>query len=628
MSTHNPCNASLHARMHSWAALTTLPPLLIILLLCTLTPPASAQRCNMTMWRDEFFTVPYNPFDPPQFVDGDEVCVLLIVDTNDAPCNSYDVTIRKITMCTGTTQNLIPGDPDNPGTTGCNTPIVSGEILRNVLYDSAHPNEQLAIYDPQLSLSMGHVYPNRASFCFLSKAITPWINVLQVDWVYNATSTANCIEVQALGCDGIEGSGAVLDQCGVCRIPTGNNGSTVTFTGTVRDFNSLRNPNFSIAANGHPDFEYTIFSDTGIPSDTLVGGANGYITYGAHPNGTLTTHNASRFSQWYTSVPGVNIVIPLSITLNLVPGSLTMYRYVNDSFFPIDNQGWGNQGRNHNFHFTYEIRLDFTYVAGAGHSFNFTGDDDLWVFVNGKLVIDLGGVHGAEDASFNPDLNASSLGLVPNQTYNMVVYFAERHTTQSEFAITTNLAFGCTCLDACGVCGGDGSTCATTAPPPTTTPPPPPTTTPPPPTTTEPPTTTPLPTTVPPPTPSPTTPPPPTPTSGNGSCYGLYVVDCTPPSLYVHTIGCTKPPKPSEDSSLLLSILALVSGFVFCVLLALFALLTQRRRPTKVTQKVDVEYIDDETTTTATAPPPAKGNRNAQQQQRRQQQQQQLSAAW
>jgi len=96
----------------------------------------------------------------------------------------------------------------------------------------------------------------------------------------------------------------------------------------------------------------------------------------------------------------------------------------------------------------------------------------------------------------------------------------------------------------------------------------------------------------------------------------------------VHTIGCTKPPKPSEDSSLLLSILALVSGFVFCVLLALFALLTQRRRPTKVTQKVDVEYIDDETTTTATAPPPAKGNRNAQQQQRRQQQQQQLLAAW
>ncbi len=196
--------------------------------------------------------------------------------------------------------------------------------------------------------------------------------------------------------------------------------SIITLNTTIRDFN-----------DSHPDFESTIAFDPGIVEATL--GADGKPVYTGLA-GNPTTHGQAAFDQWYRDVSGVNMSQSYAITLdNTITADPNVYTFSDSSFFPIDGQLLGNQGRSHNYHFTLEMHTSFTYQGGE--VFNFTGDDDLWVFINDQLVIDLGGVHGAMSGGVSLD----SLGLVSGEDYDFDLFFAERHTTASNFRIDTSI---------------------------------------------------------------------------------------------------------------------------------------------------------------------------------------------
>jgi fibro-slime domain-containing protein len=149
------------------------------------------------------------------------------------------------------------------------------------------------------------------------------------------------------------------------------------------------------------------------------------------------------FDQWYRDVPGVNFSSPIELELSPEPNAPEFFSYSDYSFFPIDGELLGNQGRLHNYHFTLEARTTFTYVGGE--VFSFEGDDDMWVFVNRHLAIDLGGLHESVAASVDLDDVAASFGLEFGGTYPIHFFFAERHTFDSNFTIRTTVAEAGSC---------------------------------------------------------------------------------------------------------------------------------------------------------------------------------------
>lgn len=97
--------------------------------------------------------------------------------------------------------------------------------------------------------------------------------------------------------------------------------------------------------------------------------------------------------------------------------------------------------KKHNFHFTVHTHSRFVYKADANQYFEFTGDDDVYVFLNGKLLIDLGGQHEALTGRFNLDDMALEAATDPTKDYGLIdgkavdfdFYYVERHCTASNF---------------------------------------------------------------------------------------------------------------------------------------------------------------------------------------------------
>lgn len=211
-----------------------------------------------------------------------------------------------------------------------------------------------------------------------------------------------------------------LSAAGVALAASAASAATLPLDVTYRDFDP-----------SHPDFEALITGlDTGIVEPTL--GMDGKPVY-AGQAGNPSTSGQANFDQWYNDSPASTTISGRQLILdNSGTGDPDIFRFADTSFFPIDDQGL-TPGEPHNYHFTMELHATFTYQGGE--VFNFMGDDDLWVFIDGDLALDLGGVHQALSGQIDLD----TLGLTVGETYTFDLFFAERHTTQSVFQMETTI---------------------------------------------------------------------------------------------------------------------------------------------------------------------------------------------
>lgn len=106
---------------------------------------------------------------------------------------------------------------------------------------------------------------------------------------------------------------------------------------------------------------------------------------------------------------------------------------------------------------TGELDLNHNYgnqsVSGQDMTFEFSGDDDVWVFVDGELILDIGGLHGIKTGMINfstgrwQTISNEDRGLVSNGTINLddgehtlIIYYLERGGSQSNCAIYFNIS--------------------------------------------------------------------------------------------------------------------------------------------------------------------------------------------
>lgn len=183
--------------------------------------------------------------------------------------------------------------------------------------------------------------------------------------------------------------------------------------GTSADAAGTVSATFNTITAANPDVEGPITGVvSGLVKSTL--GPDG-LPVESTP-GTFGDVNGAGELLWWTP-DGVNVTAGSS---NFANGAYALPFDITSNFFANGGSNGGANG-----YISTELTATFTAPLGGTVTFNLGSDDDSWIFLNGNLVADNGGIHGFQNISF-----PVTSGLIVGAN-TVVVFQADRHITQS-----------------------------------------------------------------------------------------------------------------------------------------------------------------------------------------------------